>query len=62
MSYVGKSLQTEKKENNRALGVSHWDIVVAMRPTSKTSRGKEVKRYVKEMHNSESSVRPPSPV
>jgi hypothetical protein len=54
--------QTEKTENNRTLRVSHWDVVVAMRPTAKTSQGKGVKRYVKELNNSESSVKPPSPV
>jgi hypothetical protein len=54
--------QREKKENNTALRVSHWDVVVATRPTAKISQGKEVKRYVKYMHNSESSVRQPSPV
>lgn len=54
--------QREKTENNRTLGVSHWDVVVPMRPTTKTSQGKEVKRYVKEKHNAESSLRPPSPL
>ena len=51
MSYMGKFVQmeTEKTENNRILWVSHWDVVVAMRPTAKTSQGKEVKRYLKEM-------------
>jgi hypothetical protein len=39
----------EKTENNRTLRVSHWDAVVAIRPTAEISQGKEVKRYVQEM-------------